>query len=30
MRGFEDEARVAYPVIAESDNFILLDLSHPK
>ena len=30
MPGFESEARAAYPVIAESDNFILLDLSHPK
>jgi 4-amino-4-deoxy-L-arabinose transferase-like glycosyltransferase len=28
--GFEESARDAYPVLAESDGFILLDLSHPK
>jgi hypothetical protein len=30
MPDFEEQARAAYPVLAESENFILLDLRRPK
>lgn len=28
--GFEESARASYPLLADADGFILLDLSHPK